>query len=128
MRAPTVDELSEYAKRYPDSEGQTDLRPLYLGSARCVIENYLGYKLADKFSVLDPETGTSVMDIPEDITFIWLQIGTLMYMTENSNIGYASSSSEGGMSRTFLNVVNYDPYLAKLSPYRDVPEINPAGE
>lgn len=116
------DELSEYCKRYPDPDSTEDLRPDYIGMAQEIIENYLGYKLEDRFSALDVSTGETVLSAPRTFRVVCMQIATLIYMTENSNIGYASSSSEGGTGRVFLNVTDYSRYLAHLSAWREVPE------
>lgn len=116
------DELSEYCKRYPDTDSTEDLRPDYIGMAQEIIENYLGYKLEDRFSALDVSTGETVLSAPRTFRVVCMQIATLIYMTENSNIGYASSSSEGGTGRVFLNVTDYSRYLAHLSAWREVPE------
>ena len=121
MLMVTPEELSEYSKRYPDEEASVDLRPIYIGSAQDVIENYLGYDIEERHSVVDPSTGEVALSVPTSFRLVCLQIATLMYMTENSNLGYASSSSEGGTGRVFLNVVDYTKYLSLLSPYRDVP-------
>ena len=114
------DELSEYSKRYPATDALCDLRPDYIGMAQEVIENYLGYKIEDRYSVLDVSTGEMVLSAPRAFRVVCMQIATLIYMTENSNIGYASSSSEGGTGRVFLNVVDFSRYLAPLSAWRDV--------
>ena len=116
------DELSEYCKRYPDTSSAEDLRPDYIGMAQEIIENYLGYKLEDRFSALDVSTGETVLSAPRTFRVVCMQIATLIYMTENSNIGYSSSSSEGGTGRVFLNVTDYSRYLAHLSAWREVPE------
>lgn len=125
----TPDELSSYCKRWPDGDIEgSDLREIYIGAAGNVIDNYVGYSVEERYSVVDTGTGDTVPVVPPVFRLVCLQIATLMYMTENSNIGFQSSGAEGGYSRVPLNVIDYTKYLSNLSSYREVQSDIPADD
>lgn len=56
--------------------------------------------------------------IPGIFRHVCLEIASLMQQEESGNLGVNSKSFETG-SRTFLNVVDYSKYLARLSAFRE---------
>lgn len=63
-------------------------------------------------------TEENYIEVPEIFKLVCLEIATLIQQEENSNIGVNSKSFAEGGSRSFLNVVDYTKYLARLSRYR----------
>lgn len=110
----TADELAAFTGVVRD---QSDTLPAtYITSAGQIINNYLGY---------DVETGgrftsaAGTLAIPDIIKTTCLRIAALLQLEESQNIGVNSKSFGDSGSRSFLNVTNYDPYLSKISAYRD---------
>lgn len=56
--------------------------------------------------------------VPKVFQHVCLEIATLMQTEEGSNIG-VNTSGEAGVSRSYLNVVDFTPYLKKLTSYRE---------
>lgn len=54
---------------------------------------------------------------PDIFKLVCLEIATLIQAEEGSNIG-VNTQNDVGIQRTFLNVVDYSKYLARLSAYR----------
>lgn len=61
-----------------------------------------------------------VHEIPYLIRLTVLRIASLLQLEENNNIGVNSKSFGESGSRTFLNVVDYEKYLQKISFYKKV--------
>ena len=55
--------------------------------------------------------------VPKVFAYVCLEIATLMQSEEGSNIG-VNTSAEVGVTRTYLNIVDFTKYLVKLSSYR----------
>lgn len=56
---------------------------------------------------------------PDSVKLVCKEISTLMQEEENQNIGINSKSFGESGTRSFLNVVSYDKYLARISRFRD---------
>lgn len=56
--------------------------------------------------------------VPDIFKLVCLEISALMQMEESENLGVNSKSFGDSGSRTFLNVVDYTPYLKKLNKFR----------
>jgi hypothetical protein len=113
----TVELLERYTGTFKDSDAtQTELDEIYIKSAQAEIIDYLGY---------NPETATDGNGEPlvdefalSKIKNVCLEIAALLAMEADNNLGVNTSSDAGGISRSFLNVVDFSRYLAKLSAYR----------
>ena len=60
----------------------------------------------------------TVIEVPKGFAHVCLEIATLMQTEEGSNIG-VNTSGEAGINRTYLNVVDFQKYLVKLSSFRE---------
>ena len=108
----TVEQLEKYTDTYSDESDTVtaELLQMFIGSAQAEIVNYLGY---------NPEDDDELEDYQEaQIKNVCLEIAALITMERGGNLGVSSSSDAGGIGRSFLNVVDYSKYLAKLSAYR----------
>lgn len=122
----TIDELSEYTGVVKDFDGvQGDLYELYIKTAQAQIINYLGY---NPETINEPDVQKEIAEIYggafildeyalADIKNTCLEIAALIAMESNNNLG-VNTSSEVGVNRSYLNVVDYSKYLAHLSAYR----------
>ncbi|MCR5219205.1 hypothetical protein [Treponema sp.] len=94
---------------FTESDEWSDLVDIFIGSAQAEIVNYLGF---------NPETDEDLQDYELlQIKNVCLEIAALIAMESDCNLGVNSSSETGGISRSFLNVVDFSRYLAKLSSY-----------
>lgn len=59
---------------------------------------------------------------PAIVKLVCLEIATLIQTEENSNIG-VNTNSDVGVSRTFLNIVDYTKYLQKIAAYRQTAQV-----
>lgn len=82
------------------------------------ITNYTNYKGIDVKVSYD--TGYNSDTCPELIKLTILQIGTLIYMQTNKNIGITGLLGQDGISRTFINYTNFDKYLINLNGYKRI--------
>ena len=73
----------------------------------------------EKYHYFTTQTQTAV---PAIVKLVCLEIATLIQTEENSNIG-VNTNSDVGVSRTFLNIVDYTKYLQKLSAYRQTTQV-----
>lgn len=105
----TKEELSKFSGVYRDEEDT--LSEIFIGSATEIIENYVGYQVESYFKDKGEE-------IPQLFKLVCLEISSLIQMEESGNLGVNNNSEIGGISRNFLNVVNYQKYLERLSVYR----------
>lgn len=108
----TVEQLSSFSGVYPSS--QNCLSEIYINSAEQIITDYVGFNPETKEEWKDDEGNVKVPDI---FRLVCLEIATLMQAEEGSNIG-VNTSSDIGVSRTYLNVVDYTKYLQRLSSFR----------
>lgn len=60
----------------------------------------------------------TVIVVPKVFAHVCLEIATLMQTEEGSNIG-VNTSGEAGINRTYLNVVDFQKYLVKLTSFRE---------
>lgn len=58
--------------------------------------------------------------VPDLIRLTCLRIASLLQQEEEGNIGINNKSYGESGSRSFLNVVNYDKYLAQIARYRHI--------
>lgn len=58
--------------------------------------------------------------VPDLIRLTCLRIASLLQQEESGNIGINNKSFGENGSRSFLNVVNYDKYLAQIARYRKI--------
>ena len=106
----TAAQLEAFTGRvFAESEEWTDLVDIFIGSAQAEIVNYLGFNPEDDATL--PEYALY------QIKNVCLEIASLIAMESDCNLGVNSSSDAGGISRSFLNIVDFSKYLAKLSPY-----------
>lgn len=68
-----------------------------------------------QYSIIEIKT---VIEVPKVFAHVCLEIATLMQTEEGSNIG-VNTSGEAGINRTYLNVVDFQKYLVKLSSFRE---------
>lgn len=94
-------------------ENEAELINIYIGTAQRVISDYVGF---DSETVV-AENSEYAKDAQQLFRLTCLRIATLLQSEGGANIGI-SNSSEPGVSRSFLNVVDYTPYLKQLSAYR----------
>ena len=112
----TVAQLEAFTGRVGSSdEVQQGLSELYIKSAQAEIIDYLGYNPEDNTD--EHAAGLSEYSLAK-IQNVCLEIAALIAMENNNNLGVASSSGAGMVGHSFLNVVDYSRYLAKLSAYR----------
>lgn len=104
----TVEQLKKFSGVFADDDATASgLMSIYIGSATDIIASYVGFDPEEEFET-----------IPDIFKLVCLEISTLILQEEGSNIGVNSKSFAEGGSRSFLNVVNYEKYLARLSKYR----------
>ena len=104
----TVEQLQKFSGSYKDSDDVSEsLVEIYIGTAADIINQYVGYKVEDKFT-----------EVPEVFQMVCLEIATLLQQEESENIGVNSKSYAETGTRSFLNVVDYSKYLSRLSAYR----------
>ncbi len=94
-------------------EDETALINIYIGAAQRVISDYVGF---DSETVI-AEGSEYTEDTQQLFRLTCLRIATLLQSEGGANIGI-SNASEPGVSRSFLNVVDYTPYLKQLSAFR----------
>lgn len=122
----TIDELAEYTGVVKDFTGTTgSLYETFIKAAQAQIINYLGY---DPETINEPEVQIALAKVygevftldqyaMADIKNTCLEIAALIAMESGNNLG-VNTSSELGVSRSYLNVVDYTKYLSHLSAYR----------
>lgn len=113
----TVELLERYTGTYKEAdEAQNQLDEIYIKSAQAEIIDYLGYNPESK---ADESVETVVDEFAlAKMRNVCLEIAALLAMEADNNLGVNTSSDTGGVSRSFLNVVDFSRYLAKLSAYR----------
>lgn len=94
-------------------EDETELINIYIGTAQRVISDYVGF---DSETVI-AEDSKYTKDTQQLFRLTCLRIATLLQSECGANIGI-NSTTEPGVSRSFLNVVDYTPYLKQLSAFR----------
>ena len=112
----TVAQLEAFTGRVGGTEEvQVWLSELYIKSAQAEIIDYLGYNPEDS----NDEHAAALTEYSlAKIRNVCLEIAALIAMENNNNLGVASSSGEGMVNHSFLNVVDYSRYLSKISAYR----------
>lgn len=96
-----------------EDEAAQELLSVYIGTAQQIINDYVGF---DADEVLSEESAYTEAEKALFKTTA-LRITTLLQLEGGGNIG-VSSSSDLGTGRSFLNVVDYTPYLKPLSAFR----------
>lgn len=109
----TREQLEKFSGVYREEDDT--LAEIYIDSAKQRIIDYVGY---------DPETcedfiTDGVAVIPKIFMLVNLEIATLIQAEEGTNLG-VNTSQDIGVNRTYLNVVNYDRYLERLSAWRKI--------
>lgn len=92
---------------------EAELINIYIGTAQRVISDYVGF---DSETVIAEDSKYS-KDTQQLFRLTCLRIATLLQSECGANIGI-NSTAEPGVSRSFLNVVDYTPYLKQLSAFR----------
>lgn len=105
-----LEDFNTYSGNYEESEGEKNLKRLFLKSAEEIVEGYLGYEVGERY-----KEG----EIPSVIKLSIMRIATLMLEETGGNIGLTGRSF-GDSSRTFINYSNYKKYLEPLDSIRDV--------
>lgn len=92
---------------------EVELINTYIGTAQRIISDYVGFDCS--------EVTLAGTTYAEDVQFTFkgtcARIATLLQSESGMNIGVNTSGAEG-VSRSFLNVVDYTPYLKILSAFR----------
>lgn len=98
----------------PATEAARELLLVHIGAAQQVISDYVGF---DAEEALSEEAGLSE---PARAAFrtAALRIATLLQLECGGNIGVSQSSGDFSQGRSFLNIVDYTPYLKPLSAFR----------
>lgn len=108
------------------------LQRMYLTSAAKTVSDYLGYSI-DKLKAGDTVEG-SLMSVQIDrgamakIKNTVMRIATLLQQEQGGNIGLSKGGEGFDGGRSFLNVVDYRPYLYPLSALRLIGGLPPGGE
>lgn len=106
-----------------DDATETELINIYIGTAQRIISDYVGFDCLEV--IAEPEEGEESEysdDAKQLFKLTCLRIATLLQSEGGSNIGISNSTAEG-IGRTFLNVVDYTPYLKQLSSFRKNTEV-----
>ena len=99
----------------PDEGAGKELLEVQIGTAQQIVSDYVGF---DCEEVLSPRMRCTEAEIALFKTVV-LRIATLLQMEGGGNIGVGSSASvDGALTRSWLNVVDYTPYLKPLSAFR----------
>lgn len=110
--------LTKFSGVYPED---TNLSAIYINSASQIITDYVGFNPETnedwKQTVIVDDEETEVIVIPDIFKLVCLEIATLIQAEQGSNIG-VNSSVDTGVSRSYLNIVDYTKYLQRLSIYR----------
>lgn len=96
-----------------DDDVKVELVNTYIGTAQRIISDYVGFDCQEVIA----EDSEYTDDVKYTFKGTCARIATLLQVESDSNIGVNTSGSEG-VSRSFLNVVDYTPYLKILSAFR----------
>lgn len=86
---------------------------IHIGTAQQIISDYVGFDAEEVMAEDSPYTEAQKSLFQS----VALRIATLLQLEGGGNIGVSASGAEG-VSRSFLNVVDYTPYLKPLSAFR----------
>lgn len=96
-----------------DDDEHKELVTIHIGTAQRIISSYVGFDCEIVLTDLENYTDSDRAIFKN----VALRIATLLQLEDNSNIG-VSSNNEIGVSRSYLNIVDYTPYLKPLSVFR----------
>lgn len=98
-----------------DDGAARELLAVQIGTAQQIVSDYVGF---DAEEVLNPRCRYTDAEVALFKTVV-LRIATLLQLEGGGNIGVGSGAGiDGAVSRTWLNVVDYTPYLKPLSAFR----------
>lgn len=97
-----------------EDEAAQELLAVYIGTAQQIISDYVGFD-ADEVVADGSEFTEAAKAIFKDAC---LRVATLLQLEGGGNLGVSSAAGEGQFSRSYLNVVDYTPYLKPLSAFR----------
>lgn len=95
-----------------EDEASQELLDVHIGSAQQIINDYVGFDTNIVVSSNNYSDAQIAM-----FKNVALRITTLLQLEDNANIG-VSINQEIGATRSYLNVVDYTPYLRPLSTFR----------
>lgn len=84
-----------------------------IAMACCIIDDYVGFD-SDTVIAQDSQYSEKAKGLFRKTC---ARIATLLQTERGGNIG-VNTQSEPGVNRSFLNIVDYTPYLRQLSAYR----------
>lgn len=96
-----------------EDETSQELINIHIGSAQQIINDYIGFDCDDILEEGSNYTDSQIAMFKN----VELRIATLLQLEDGSNIG-VSNNSDIGISRSFVNIVDYTPYLKPLSAFR----------
>ena len=108
----TTTELAQFSGVHPDEN--STLPTIYINSAAQIIADYVGFNPEENE---EWKNQSGVVIVPDIFKLVCLEIATLIQAEEGTNLG-VNTSSEIGVSRSYLNVVDYTKYLQRLSIFR----------
>ncbi len=109
--SPEILEAYNHITQEQNDSSQAIIK-IHIGAAQQIINDYVGFNCEEILSNSDYDEAAISM-----FQNVALRIATLLQLEDGSNIG-VSVSGEFGTSRSFLNVVDYTPYLKPLSAFR----------
>lgn len=111
----TPELLQDYNGIHVPEEGAgRTLVEIHIGTACQIINDYVGF---DTDEVVFPHSRYTAAE-RSIFQQTALRIATLLQLEGGGNIGVGSSSSDASVGRSFLNIVDYTPYLKPLSAFR----------
>ena len=97
-----------------DGGAARELLDVQIGTAQQIVSDYVGFDCED---ILLPRMRFADSEIALFKTVV-MRIATLLQMEGGGNIGVNTAASDAGVSRSFLNVTDFTPYLRPLSSFR----------
>ena len=91
-----------------------ELLDVQIGTAQQIVSDYVGFNCED---VLLPRCRYTDSEIAIFKTVV-MRIATLLQLEGGGNIGVNTAASDMSVSRSYLNVTDFTPYLRPLSSFR----------